>query len=69
MEGKYTGIRYVHAKGDIEAKVWYTKRKKIEYNTTERRETGNVENKYKVKINNFEINLSKGFQNFKFMIQ
>ena len=28
MEGKYTGIRYVHAKGEIEAKVWYTKNKK-----------------------------------------
>ena len=64
MEGKYTGIRYVHAKGDIEAKVWYTERKKIEYNTTERRETGNVENKYKVKINNFEINLSKRLSKF-----
>ena len=25
MEGKYTGIRYVHAKGEIEAKVWHTK--------------------------------------------
>lgn len=64
MEGKYTGIRYVHAKGDIEAKVWYTERKKIEYNTTERRKTGNVENKYKVKINNFEINLSKRLSKF-----
>ena len=64
MEGKYTGIRYVHAKGDIEAKVWYTERKKIEYNTTERRETGNVENKYKIKINNFEINLSKRVSKF-----
>lgn len=34
MEGKFTGIRYVHAKGEIEAKVWYTKNKKIYYNTT-----------------------------------
>ena len=25
MEGKYTGIRYVHAKGEVEAKVWHTK--------------------------------------------
>ena len=23
MEGKYTGIRYVHARGEVEAKVWY----------------------------------------------
>ena len=65
MEGKYTGIRYVHAKGEIEAKVWYTKNKRIEYNTTERRETGNVENKYSIKFNNFEINLSKKLSKFK----
>ena len=64
MEGKYTGIRYVHAKGEIEAKVWYTKSKKILYNTTERRETGELENKYKIKINNFEINLSKRLSKF-----
>ncbi len=65
MEGKYTGIRYVHAKGEIEAKVWYTKNKVIPYNTIERKETGNVENKYKIKINNFEINLSKRLSKFK----
>lgn len=65
MEGKYTGIRYVHAQGDIEAKVWYTKSTKILYTTTERSETGNVENKYKIKFNNFEINLSKRVSKFK----
>ena len=65
MEGKYTGIRYVHAQGEVEAKVWYTKSTKILYNTTERRETGNTENKYKIKLNNFEINLSKGVSKFK----
>ena len=64
MEGKYTGIRYVHAKGEIEAKVWHTKSKKINYQTTERKETGNIENKYKIKINNFEINLSKRLSKF-----
>ena len=64
MEGKFTGIRYVHAKGEIEAKVWHTKSKKIPYNTTERKETGNIENKYKIKINNFEINLSKRLSKF-----
>ena len=65
MEGKYTGIRYVHAKGEIQAKVWHTKSKKIPYNTTERIETGNIENKYQIKINNFEINLSKRLSKFK----
>ena len=64
MEGKYTGIRYVHAKGEIQAKVWHTKSKKIPYNTTERTETGKIENKYKIKINNFEINLSKRLSKF-----
>ena len=65
MEGKYTGIRYVHAKGEIEAKVWYTKNKRIEYNATERMETGNIENKYSIKFNNFKINLSKKLSKFK----
>lgn len=65
MEGKFTGIRYVHAKGEIEAKVWYTKNKKILYNTTETQETGKIENKYSIKFNNFKINLYKRLSKFK----
>lgn len=64
MEGKFTGVRYVHAKGEIEAKIWYTKSKKFLYNTTEKVDTGNVENKYSIKINNFVINLSKKLSKF-----
>ena len=64
MEGKYTGIRYVHAKGEIEAKVWYTKYKNVSYNATERSETGNTETKYAIKFNNFKINFSKGLSKF-----
>ena len=64
MEGKYTGIRYVHADGEIEAKVWYKKSKKILYSTTEKTETGNIENKYSIKFNNFQINLSKRLSKF-----
>ena len=64
MEGKYTGIRYVHAKGEIEAKVWYTKNKKIPYILTQTRETGKQENKYSLKINNFEINFLKKYSKF-----
>ena len=64
VEGKYTGIRYVHAKGEIQAKVWYTKHKFIEYNTTEKRETGNQEEKYAIKFNNFKINLGKRVSKF-----
>ena len=65
MEGKYTGIRYVHAKGDIQAKVWYTGNKKIEYNTTEKQKTGNTETKYGIKFNNFKIIFPKRLSNFK----
>ena len=65
MEGKYTGIRYVHAKGEIEAKVWHTKNKKITYNTIQRQETGNTENKYAIKFNNFKINFYKTISKFK----
>lgn len=64
MEGKYTGIRYVHAKGEIQAKVWYTKYKNMSYNTTETKETGNIENLYTIKFNNFKINLHKGVSKF-----
>ena len=63
MEGKFTGIRYVHAKGDVEAKVW--KHKKILYNTTQTIETGNTEKKYEMKINNFKINFYKNLSKFK----
>lgn len=65
MEGKYTGLNYVHAKGEVEAKVWYTKSKKIEYNQTVREKTGNTEKKYLLKLNNFIINFKKGVSKFK----
>ena len=64
MEGKFTGIRYVHAKGEIEAKVWYTKSKKVPYTFTETQDTGNEENKYGIKFGNFEINFSKKYSKF-----
>lgn len=66
LEGKYTGIRYVHAKGKVEAKVWHTKYKFVPYNTTEIKETGKVEKFYSIKFNNFEINLQKRVSKFKF---
>ncbi len=65
LEGKYTGMHYVHARGKVEAKVWHTKNIFIPYNTTETKETGNIENFYSIKFNNFEINLSKRVSKFK----
>lgn len=64
MDGKYTGTRYVHATGEIQAKVWYTEKKKIELTQTISEKTGNIENKYELKINNFTINLYKTLSKF-----
>ena len=44
--------------------MWYTKHKTIQYNTTERQNTGNSKTSYGIKINNFKINLPKGVSNF-----
>ena len=64
LEGKYTGTRYVHANGEIQAKIWYSEKVKIPLNQTKKEPTGNEEKKYSVKINNFQINLSKGVSKF-----
>lgn len=64
MEGKYTGTRYLHAQGEIQAKVWYTNKQRIDLIETKKEETGETENKYSVNINNFKINLYKRVSNF-----
>ncbi len=64
MEGKYTGVRYVHSVGEIEAKVWYSKKEKIQLIQESLRKTGNEEKKYDIKFNNFKINLYKTLPKF-----
>ena len=64
MEGKYTGTRYVHASGEVKAKVCYKEKIKIELNQTISDKTGKRENKYKIKFNNFEINFYKTLSKF-----
>lgn len=64
LEGKFTGTRYVHANGEVLAKVWYTETVKMPLKQTKKEKTGNVENKYSVKINNFQINLFKTLSKF-----
>jgi len=64
LEGKYTGIRYVHASADIEAKIWYSKKEKAYYNEQIRVPTGNTEEKYSIGINNFKINFYKTLSKF-----
>ena len=65
MEGKYTGKQYVHAQGEVLAKVWYTTTEKVYFQETKKIETGQAENSYSVKINNFQINLPKSLPKFK----
>ena len=64
IEGKYTGTRYMHAKGEVKAKVWHTEKETIKLKDEVKKETGEVEEKYKIKINNFPINLYKTLSKF-----
>ncbi len=64
MEGKYTGIRYVHATGDIQAKIWYTKSKDVKYKEQVEERTGEEEVKNSILINNFQINFNKKLSKF-----
>ena len=64
IEGKYTGIRNVHSKADIEAKIWYSKKEKSNFKQRIRKETGSSEKKYGMKFNNFQINLYKTLSKF-----
>lgn len=65
LEGKYTGMRYVHANGEVQAKIWYSEKVQIPFKQVKKEKTGREETKYSVKINNFEINLSKRVSKFK----
>ena len=64
IEGKYTGTRYVHSEGEILAKVWYSKKDKIELKKQENKQTGEFESKYSIRIKNFVINLYKTLPKF-----
>lgn len=64
LEGKYTGTRYVHGMANIEAKVWYSKKEKNFLNQQIPRDTGNIETKYSININNFKINFYKTLSKF-----
>ena len=64
LEGKYTGIRYVHAISNIKAKVWYSKKNKVYLNQQILTPTGKTETKYTLKMNNFKINFYKTLSKF-----
>ena len=58
MEGNYTGIRYSHARGEVIAKVWYSKSAQMELKQNSVKKTGNVQKHY------FKINLNKTLPKF-----
>ena len=64
MEGKYTGVRYMHATGRVLAKVWYSEEKEEKFEKVEKVQTHNVENKYGISINKKTINLYKTLSKF-----
>lgn len=58
-------MRYVHANGEVTAKVWYSKKEKVQLKEVKFEHTGIQENKYSVRINNFRINFYKTLSKFK----
>ena len=64
IEGKYTDNTYVHAEGQVIAKVWYSEKEKVYYKQNYENQTGNKEKKYSLNINNFKINFFKTLSNF-----
>ena len=64
LEGKYTGTRYVHSEGIVEAKVWYSHKERIFLKQNIEEKTGEEENKYELIINKFKINLYKSLPKF-----
>ena len=64
LQGKYTGIRYVHAIADIEAKVWYSQKRRVYKTQNIEVSTGRQEKKYGLKLNNFKINFYKTLSKF-----
>jgi len=65
MEGKYTGIRYVHSLGEVKAIVEYNKTEQFPLKEEQNVKTGNKEEKYRIKFNNFQINFYKTLSKFK----
>lgn len=65
MEGKYTGIRQVHAQADIMAKIYYEKEEKDTLLQHIETKTGKEQKKIEIKMNKFKINFNKMLSNFK----
>lgn len=64
MEGEHLGNRNVHADANVTGLIYFEKEKKEEFMQTKKVETGNMEIKREICINNFKINLNKKLSNF-----
>ncbi len=54
----------MHGTGEVEAKVWYSKKEKMKLKQVSLNKTGKEEKKYNIKFNNFKINLYKSLPKF-----
>ena len=64
IQGKYTEAIYVNSLAEIQGRVWYSKKAVANFKQTIEEQTGNQENKYSIKFNNFQINLYKTLSKF-----
>lgn len=64
MEGVHLGNRSVHADAIVTGLIYVEKEKKEEFMQTKKVETGNMEIKREICMNNFKINLNKKLSNF-----
>lgn len=64
VNSEHSGSRYVHSDAIILLKTWYTGKRSIPFEKTILSKTGNVENKYILKLGNYTINLTNNSTNF-----
>lgn len=64
MEGKYTGLRQVHAMADIEVKKYAEKEEKQKLVQQIETKTGNEEKNLEIKFHKFKINFNKRLSKF-----
>ena len=64
IEGKYTDIRYVHSDADIEAKVWYSKRKIINFTKIKKCYKGAKTTEMGIFLGKKQINFFKSLHKF-----
>lgn len=64
VSSQFSEDRYVHSDGEIYIKTWYVDKVKVPFEKDLVSKTDEVENKYKIKILNYEINFSNNSTKF-----